>query len=181
MIPVAGVGPPPGVALPRLSTAFVDAPTQVVPVGIDATLGFSVRPRTNWPSPGLILPTRLWLQVRIPQGAALDDVVADLDDPVTGHYTATLQFPAAGDYVVQVATVQNGGRDDLFSTSIRRVTAEDLGVPSPTGRPAPGAPGGARDQVPGWIGPALGISGAIAVLLVVFGRRRGSGTDSTVR
>ncbi|TAL05295.1 MAG: hypothetical protein EPO00_13245, partial [Chloroflexota bacterium] len=53
VIPVGGLGPPPGVAVQRLATAFVDAPTQIVPVGIDATLGFSVQPRIDWPAPGL--------------------------------------------------------------------------------------------------------------------------------
>ena len=86
-------------------------------------------------------------------------------------------LPTPGAYVVHVAVVQNGGRDDLFSTGIRRITAEDDAAASPIATAPPGVSGDGRDQLPDWVGPALGISGAIAVLLMVFGRRRDPGSD----
>lgn len=86
-------------------------------------------------------------------------------------------LPTPGAYVVHVAVTQNGGRDDLFSTGIRRITAEDDAAASPIATAPPGVSGDGRDQLPDWVGPALGISGAIAVLLMVFGRRRGPGSD----
>lgn len=176
-IPVAGVGPPLDVPLPQLSTAFVDAPIQIVEVGRPGTVGFSVRPRIEWPEPGLVLPDELWLQVRIPQGEPLADVMAVLDDRPTGHYSATVILPQVGDYVVQVATTPNAGREDLFSTGIRRITAEDPGaagsaVPSPRPSGSGSGFGDARDGVPGWVLPVVAALAVVSLVLLVGGRAR---------
>jgi hypothetical protein len=165
-IPIQGVGPPPGVRLSALAQAFVSPPIAEIRVGQEATFEITVQPRIDWPAPGLVFPATLWLQARVPQGAIVADVEGTLVDAATGRYEAAVTFDQPGEYVIQVGTVAEADGDDLFGTSLRRITVAAASSTAP-------APGGASgDASAGWALPALVVALAGGLGLLVMGRGR---------
>lgn len=164
-VPIRGVGPPPDVPLPAFATALIRPPVQAIVAGGPTTMDITVEPRIRWPAPGLHLPGAIWLQVREPQGAILDDVAATLVDPAAGRYEAVVTFERAGELVVQAGVAEGAEGADLFGSSVRRVSVV-AGVAAP---PAT-APDGSGDSPPGWMLAALFGALLAGLAIVVLGR-----------
>jgi hypothetical protein len=162
---IRGVGPPPGMPLPAFATARISPPVRAIVAAEPTTIDITVEPRIRWPAPGLQLPAAMWLQVREPQGAILDDVAATLVDPAAGRYRATVTFGQEGEFVVQAAAVEAAEGADLFGSSVRRVSVEG-GASAP---PAT-APGEGGDSPPGWMLAALVGALLAGLAIVVLGR-----------
>ena len=166
MIPVRGVGPPPDVPLSTLATTLTTPPIEALVAGRASSFQITVQPRIEWPEPGLDLPSAIWLQVRVSRGPVIQDVAANLDDPLTGRYVVPITFPEPGEYVLEAGTRPEADGTDLLPGSLIRVTVEALTSPVP-------GPEGTNEEMPGWLVPALIIL-ALAGLLVASGvtRRR---------
>jgi hypothetical protein len=168
-IPIVGVGPPTGVPLATIGSAFIDPPAGAPVAGEPVTFEVGVEPRVAWPAPGLILPDTIWLQVRVLQGPIVDDVAATLVDAGAGRYEARVTFNRAGQFVVQVATAEGAEGADLFSTALRQVVVE--AAPGPSSGPGSGATDG--ESMPGWAFAGLVGLLIVGVGLMVLGRARG--------
>jgi hypothetical protein len=157
------VGPPVGLPLSFLATARIVAP-QFVTARQPALFEVDVQPRITWPAPGLAMPDRLILEVRVTRGPVVVELPIANSAADPGRYTGTLTLIEPGDYVVQLATTTDPSEAQLFGTALVPITVDPPAIPAPPATP---------DGLPDWWPLALAAAGlAVAALLIFRGRAR---------
>src|SRR5205814_5027001 len=157
------VGPPPGLPLPLTSTATILPPSAPVIARQPATIEADLRGRIDWPALPAT-PDHLVLEVRVPQGPVVAEVALEASPPGSGHFAGQVTLSQAGDYVVQVAAIENPGPGDLFGTALRRLTVQPASTPVATTDTGTG--------LPDWWPAGLAVVGLLlAGLLLLRGAR----------
>lgn len=149
-IPIAGVGPPPGISLRTIGTVR-PAPTGPVIVGQPVDVDLRFAPRVAWPSGAVKPPDALTLRVREPGGAGAQEFPATLVDASAVRYRATLDLDRPGPYILEAAMEPDAPSADRFTESEVRVVAEM--APEPGESVPPTAPGAPAAGITGGNGP----------------------------
>jgi hypothetical protein len=156
------VGPPADLPLTFTSTARI-VPPETITARQPATIEVDVQPRVAWPDPGLVLPDRLVLEVRVPRGPVLQELPIANAPADPGHYAGSLTLIEPGDYVLQLATTTNPSEAQRFGTAIVAITV----APAPAVAPSSSGP-------PDWLPLALAVTGlTVAGILILRGRPKG--------
>lgn len=146
-IPVAGVGPPPGISIRRIGTV---RPTPSLPAiaGQPLDVDLTFEPRVDWPAGSLPLPTALTLRVRLPGADAGQEVAATLVDRAAARYRATVVLDRPGPYILEPAMAADAPAEDRFTESEVRVVAEAASGPATTAAASVAAPIGSGQPAP---------------------------------
>ncbi len=159
---ICGFGPPPDAPPQLVATAEIESFAPIV-AGQPASLTIVLHPNAEWEPDSFHMPQQLFLRARVPRGATVASVPADLVDAAAGRYRATLTLRDPGAYILEAAA--SSGASDAFSTST--VTLDVLATAAEPSRPSQSATG------PDLLLPALFLIGAVVLLgsLVVLVRR----------
>jgi hypothetical protein len=174
---LGGVGPPPDAPISDLVDATMDAPLPPFVAGKPIDLRVRLVPRAGWDPALLALPDRLVAFINRPRGTDL--ATAELRRPriVGDPYTGQITPPEGetGDLVLNVAIPgENGNPDVVLPATVTRlavVDGDDPAPPTPSARPAAGAPTGAP-AAPTDLTPIVWVLGIAAVIGVGFGVSR---------
>jgi hypothetical protein len=168
LFPIAGVGPPPDAPLPQVASAEIQ-PGGAITAGRPTQVAVVLRPKAAWEPGSFTMPSRLFLQARIPRGATLASVPATLADAAEGRYLATITLPEPGQYILEVAATVDSQGSGSFEASTARITA----IPAEEVTPAPTSGSGEGSDDSGLIVPAVLLLVAVALLggLVLVVRR----------
>jgi hypothetical protein len=177
-VPVAGVGPPPGISLRRIGTMAVD-PTLPAVAGEPFDVNLAFQPRVGWPAGSISFPSTLTLDVRVPRSDDDQEVEATLVDPTAGRYRASVVVHDPGPYILEAAMRPDAPPDERFSETSARVVVDAPGAeptsaagPGPVGSAAPATAAARASGIPSPVAPttpASTVSGGPSVLVLALG------------